>query len=210
MISVLVLTVSQIQGGSRCPVLPPDHDFITPGWHDEMSTPKYWSPLGIENQAKVIETGGGVMTLQLPHVPAGWPYSYQWSGVTRDMRVDIAKYPVLMARVPWIQGYAHMDIEVLDFRGKAIKGFRSTTLTSPGIAEIDLSKSLDPATYVLRLRLIVGGPNEGCSAAYDWVRYLKPDDAVYLRLHPDFSDVSGAHQNRGGGGSLGFLGSGRG
>jgi len=54
---------------------------------------------------------------------------------------------------------------------------------------IDLSKSLKPAFYRLRLRLIVGGPNEGCCATYDWVRFVDQCNSAFLVQNPDWDRV---------------------
>ncbi len=150
------------------------------GWHDEMDRASRWktaSP-GRPALAKCIDRG--TVQLSLAHVPGGWPYEYQWSGVTRDAKVDISRFPVLMARVTKVHGYAHMDIEVLDANKQVYKSFRASTLQNPGLTMIDFSKQLDPAIYTLRLRLIVGGPNEGCDATYDWVRFVSSQDADKL------------------------------
>lgn len=132
-----------------------------------------WSHLAIENKPAISKRKHGLLELELKQVPNGWPYEYQWSGITRHVRVDIAKFPVLQASVPRLVGYAHLDIEVLDSSGKAVKGVRSTTITSPGTIVANLGDSLDPAIYRLRLRLIVRGPNSGCKAVYDWIRFVR-------------------------------------
>ena len=142
------------------------------GWHDELGGVRRWQPLAMGNRAIVDQPSTGTMRLALRHVPAGWPYAYQWSGVTRDVTVDIARFPLLQASVVELHGYAHLDIEVLDAKGKPVKGFRASTLQNPGLSTFNFRGLLDPATYHHRLRLIVGGPNEGCSATYDWVRFM--------------------------------------
>lgn len=178
----------QIGPGSQCPVVDPQKSIMV-GWHDEFTTSRRWSPLNIDNKASVELGRGDVLGLTLGHVPDGWPYTFQWSGVTRDLRIDAARFPILMAHVPSVQGYAHMDVDVLDARGKSVRTLRSTTLNAKGISSLDLAQELHPATYNLRLRLIVGGPNEGCHADYDWVRFVKREDAAFLTAHPDFRNV---------------------
>ena len=86
--------------------------------------------------------------------------------------MDIARFPNLIASITEVSGYAHLDVDVLDDKGKAVKTLRSPTLTSPGVSAINLRESLDPAVYQLRVRMIVGGPNAGCSASYDWLRFV--------------------------------------
>ncbi len=160
---------------------------IVCGWADELDTPSGWAPLEVENKAHVYQPYRGSVLLGLDHVPSNWPYAYQWSGVTRDVTVDTGRYPVLLARVLWVQGYAHMDIDVLDSQGKPVKTLRTTTLNGPGLSELDFDPSDDPIPQALRLRLIVGGPNEGCSATYDWVRFVRKADAERLKSHPDLA-----------------------
>lgn len=162
---------------------------VVVGWCDELNSATYWSPLAMENQARVNVPYPGYVLLSLGHVPDNWPYAYQWSGISQDAQVDVARFPVLMARVQWVQGYAHMDIDVLDARGKAVKTLRSSTLNERGLSKIDLSQTLDPGTYRLRLRLIVGGDNSGCSATYDWVRFVDQKGAEFLDAHPDWNKI---------------------
>ena len=103
------------------------------------------------------------------------------------MKINIAKYPYLGAQVTDIYaGYAHMDIDVLDADGKPYKTIRSNTLQSPGISFVNLKDHLDPATYNLQLRLIVGGPNSGCSATYNWIRFTTLEDAERMMSYPTF------------------------
>ena len=175
MVPLLLLTV-----GHQLPTCALEHSqprAIVAGWKDDLGSTKGWKSLPVENRVKVQAPKHGLMRLSLGHVVDGWPYEYQWSGVTKDVRGDIGRYPALMARLVDVQGYTHLDIEVLDAQGKVTKSMRSSTLTAPGLCTIDLSKHLDPAVYRLRLRLIVGGPNEGCSSTYDWIRFLRPSDA---------------------------------
>jgi hypothetical protein len=163
----------------------PSHPPITVGWHDEMNDARVWSPSNVENKARVSVPTRGAVRLDLGQVPEGWPYEYQWSGITRRATVDLARFPYLSAWVSHLLGgYAHMDIDVLDAKGKAVKGFRSSTLKAGGITAIDLSTVLDPAIYTLQIRLIVGGSNQGCWATYDWVRFTSPADGALLKGNP--------------------------
>src|SRR5437764_312388 len=54
------------------------------GWHDEMNDPARWRPIGSENAPDIYSEKHGVLSLRLPHVPGGYRYAYQWSGVTRS------------------------------------------------------------------------------------------------------------------------------
>lgn len=173
--------------------VPPKQDAsaIQCGWHDELNDPLRWSDLAMDNKARLNEPSEGRFILSLGHVPANWPYEFQWSGVSQDAFDSIDRFPVLMARVEYVQpgSYAHMDIDVVDSSGKAVKTFRSSTLRGPGLSTIDFTGQLDPAFYHLRLRLIVGGDNVGCAATYDWVRFVSQKDAAFLNQHPDWEKV---------------------
>lgn len=158
--------------GSRCPLIPlasPDA-----GWSDELNSIHRWDQASPGHPATVSVPKPGAMELRLGSVPAGWPYAYQWSGVTRDATVDVGRFPILSAEVARVHGYAHLEVEALDANDKPFKSFRGTTLQNPGVSTCDLRSGLDPAIYRLRIRLIVGGPNEGCSATYHWVRFTAP------------------------------------
>ena len=155
-------------------------DPIRMGWHDELNDLKPWRILPVENRPRMTAPVRGALRLVLAKVPEGWPYTYQWSGVQREASVDIGRHPFFSAHVSQVQGYAHVDIEVLDREGKAVKNFRTSSVQASGVCFIDLSKDLDPAIYRLRLRLIVGGPNEGCSVTYNWVRFTSSKDGQRL------------------------------
>lgn len=130
-----------------------------------------WPPIQMENQPEVYRERTGVVWMRLPHVPQGWPYQYQWSGITHDAIVDLDRFPILVARVARVMGksYAHMDIEESDLGGKPAWTERSSTLQQSGLSIGDIGKD-HPGVRRLHLRLIVGGPNEGASAAYTYVR----------------------------------------
>lgn len=165
-------------------------DPIKLGWHDELNNPKPWRVLAVENRPSVTAPARGSLKLSLSKVPTGWPYTFQWSGVQRDITVDIGRHPFLSAQVADVTGYGHLDIDVLDRQGKAVKTLRTSTLQTPGVCFIDLSKDLDPAVYRLRLRLIVGGPNEGSSVTYNWVRFTSKQDGERLLADPGFSRLT--------------------
>lgn len=155
------------------------------GWQDEMEVLSAWHPLPVGNKPQVWRREEGGLGLRLPQVPDGWPYQYQWSGVTREAIVDLGKYPVLLVKVDAVSpGYAHLDIEERDNMGHAVRGKRTPALTGPGLIKLDLG---DDAKNVRRLtlRLIVGGPNEGAMVAYRWVRFVGREDAAKIEANPD-------------------------
>ncbi len=154
-----------------------------------MNRPRNWAPLAVENRAKVSSAHKGQLDLRLGHVPDGWPYAYQWSGVSQDFKLDVSRYSVLVARVSSLKGYAHLDVDVLDQNGKPFKAIRSSTLQQPGVAVADLGTILDPAVYRVRVRLILGGPNDGCNATYNWIRAIRPADLPKLIAEPDRQSV---------------------
>ncbi|MBS1722151.1 MAG: hypothetical protein JSS66_03985 [Armatimonadetes bacterium] len=168
----------------------PQADTMTCGWLDEMNNTFIWKPIAMENQPEVYSEQRGLLSMRLPHVPDGWPYAYQWSGVTRDIIVDLDRYPVLVARVSQLQqgSYAHLDIAELDIHGKESWTTRSTTLQTPGLSVADVGKERHGVRR-LRLRLIVGGPNEGCSCSYSYVRFVSEEDQARLQKEPDWSRV---------------------
>jgi len=74
------------------------------GWHDEFSSVRRWLPISMQNKAGVNLQSRGNLILSLGQVPQDWPYQYQWSGLKRNIEVDISRYSVLMAYVSPIQG----------------------------------------------------------------------------------------------------------
>lgn len=158
---------------------------VAVGWNDEMETVSAWRDLPGGNRPQVWRREEGGLALRLPQVPDRWPYEYQWSGVTREAIVDLGKYPVLLANVGAVgPGYAHLEIEERDVNGKAVRGWRTPTRTDAGLIKLDLG---DAAKNVRRLylRLIVGGPNEGASVAYRWVRFVSHEGAALIEANPN-------------------------
>ncbi len=161
------------------------------GWHDEMNDPGNWRPLGSENPPDVYASRPGLLTLRLPHVPEGYSYAYQWSGVTRSISADLARYPVLIARVSSVEpgSYAHLDVEECDVSGHVTRSWRSPTLTQAGLTLIDLGRAIGPEVRRLTLRLIVGGALAGAKCEYNWVRFVGRRDLAYLQECPDLQTV---------------------
>lgn len=165
---------------------------LTIGWHDEMNATENWKPLYPENQPDLYAERPGVLTLRLPHVPIGFPYQYQWSGVTRSISADLAHWPILIANVGSLDAgsYAHLDIEEHDLAGRTVRTFRSPTLTQPGLTSIDLGKAIDASVRRLTIRLIVGGKLAGAKCSYNWVRFVRREDLAYLLEVPDLQSVT--------------------
>ena len=198
------------KSASQRPSRPP----ILIGWHDEFSRLRDWRALDMDNRARAELISSHSLRLSLGPTPPKWPYAYQWSGLKRDVTADVARYPVVMAFVGHIHGYAHLDIDVLDAEGHPVKTMRSSTLNidaiprpacagfpgpasrpveiESGVVVADLSKELLPATYSLEVRLIVGGPNAGCYAMYHWLRFVAEKDARWLAEFPGARVCTGA------------------
>jgi hypothetical protein len=193
--STLALVLSASAGQSafkQTTVKHPRRAPLTVGWHDEMNDPALWKPLGAENPPDVYASSPGLLTLRLPHVPQGYAYAYQWSGVARSISADLAHYPVLMARVSSLQkgSYAHLQIEERDAAGRVVHSWRSPTLTQAGLTAIDLGKEIGPEVRRLTLRLIVGGTLAGAQCDYNWVRFARREDMAYLQESPDLQTVT--------------------
>jgi hypothetical protein len=141
------------------------------GFRDEMKSVVPWTIYNRDRAPAMTITRKG-LKMTLGHVPAGWPYEYQWSGARRTIKLDVAHYGRLVADVPAVSpgSYAHLELSILDAQGKEAKNLRSESVTEPGQIDFDLSTQLVPATYTIDLRLIVGGRNEGASVTYRWVR----------------------------------------
>ena len=168
------------------------HAPLVVGWHDEMNDPGLWKPLGLENPPDIYASRWGILTLRLPHVPGGYPYQYQWSGVERSISADLARFPVLIAHVSSLDegSYAHLDIQERDFAGHITHSWRSPTLTHPGLTMIDLGKVIGPSVRRLTLRLVVGGKLAGAKCEYNWVRFVRREDVAYLQEVPNLQTVT--------------------
>ena len=150
-----------------------------------------WKPLGTENPPDIYASRPGLLTLRLPHVPDGYRYTYQWSGVARSISADLATYPVLIARVSSIDegSYAHLLIDERDVSGHMVRSWRSPTLTRPGLTFIDLGKEIAPDVRRLTLQLVVGGKLSGAKCEYDWMRFVRRKDVAYLQEVPGLQDI---------------------
>jgi hypothetical protein len=155
-----------------------------------MNRPKSWTPLSVGNPIKTSIPFAGALRLDLKQVASGWPYEYQWGGAFQRLKVDIARFPVLCAKVSQLLGgYAHMDVDVLNAAGEPVKSLRSSTLQAGGVTAIDLSSDLDPAVYTLEVRLMVGGSNAGCWATYNWVRFTTVKGGKWLAKYPNWPAI---------------------
>lgn len=192
-VSILALAIPVPSGSSsrQANAKRAAHGPLVVGWHDEMNDPALWKPLGAENPPDIYASSPGLLTLRLPHVPQGYAYTYQWSGVTRSISADLGHFPVLMARVSSLEkgSYAHLDIEERDAAGRVAHTWRSPTLTHAGLTAIDLGKEIGPEVRRLTLRLIVGGALPGAKCDYSWVRFVRREDVAYLQECPDLQTV---------------------
>lgn len=130
------------------------------------------------------------MTLRLPQVPQGYPYSCQWGGVTRQASVDLGRYPVMVACVSRVGdgSYAHLELAEHDFAGKSVRTLRTPTLQGKGLSIMDVGQAWGPQMRRINLRLIVGGALSGASCEYAWVRFVRREDVPKLQAQAQTSD----------------------
>ncbi|MBV9468357.1 MAG: hypothetical protein JO316_15505 [Abitibacteriaceae bacterium] len=162
------------------------------GWNDEMNDAGAWQQATTANPVDVFGTHPGLLSLRLPHVAQNFPYSYQWSGLQRDITVDLAHYPVAIARISQLQegSYAQIRIVEHDYTGHEVQTWTTQALTSPGLAILDIGKEWGVAdTRRFTLQMIVGGPLYGASCDYDWVRFVNREEVPFLQAHPNWQQV---------------------
>jgi hypothetical protein len=182
----LACDMMSLSGGAVCGQSKSKWPLPDQGWHDEMNDLSAWKPLEGINEPDVFAARSGAMTLRMPHVPAGFPYSYQWGGVTRRASVDLGAYPVLVAYVSRLQqgSYAHLDLEERDYAGKPVRTLRTPMLQGKqdkGLIILDVGKEWGKETRRVHLRLIVGGPLSGAACEYAWVRFVRREDVPKLQ-----------------------------
>jgi hypothetical protein len=148
-----------------------------------MNDVRPWQPLPGINEPDVLTPTRGAMTLRMPPVAPGFPYTYQWGGVTRRATVDLGPFPVLVAFVRRIGdgSYAHLDLEERDIAGRAARTLRTPTLQSRGLIVLDVGRAWGPQTRRIHLRLITGGPLTGAACEYAWVRFVPREDLSRLQ-----------------------------
>jgi hypothetical protein len=161
------------------------------GWHDEMNDLTTWKPREGGMPPDIFSTRPGALTLRLPHSPEGFPYAYQWGGVTRMSTVDLSRYPLLVARFIKVRtdSYCHLDVEQLDYGGRAVHTLRTPTLQAPGLSVLDLGKEYGPYTWRLAIRINVGGALTGAECECSWVRFVSRKDLPTLQARPDWQRV---------------------
>ena len=161
----------------------PHHTALVVGWRDEMNDLSTWQSLGGINGPDIFASRAGAMTLRMPQVPQGFPYTYQWGGVTRQASVDLGRYPVIVACVSRVGdgSYAHLDVAEHDFGGKPVRALRTPTLQGKGLSILDVGQAWGPQTRRVQLRLIVGGALTGASCEYAWVRFVRREDVAKLQ-----------------------------
>ncbi len=184
-----------VAAGARKPARVPARRPFVAGWRDEMNEPLAWRPVSPPDRLRVEMAAKepGAVSLTLPRVPDGWPYSYQWGAAEREAAVDLARFPVLVARVTRVSenGYAHLEVGT---GAAAEKPVRSETQTAPGLIVTDVARALSGGAAFagrqrLALRLIAGGANAGASCDYAYVRFVSREDAARLRENPDRQEV---------------------
>jgi hypothetical protein len=165
----------------------PQRTVLSVGWQDEMNDVATWKPREGGMPAQAFSARSGAITLRLAHVPEGFPYHYQWGGVTRSATVDLGRYPILVARISTVRpgSYCHLDAEQLDYGGKPIKTLRTPTLEYAGLSFLDLGKQYGPHIRRLVLRINVGGKLEGAECEVSWVRFIRREDLPLLQEQPD-------------------------
>ncbi len=159
-------------------------------WRDEFDHPSEWKHIAASNKPSLDWSRPGKLGLTLPHVPRDWPYQYQWAALTKTVTLDMTAAPFLTARVTELKGYAHLDIDFMS-NDKVLSQLRSSTIESPGVMWLDMSDRVFPGTYTFRIRIVAGGPNEGCNAMYDWLRLTSVEDGKRLLADPNVLTVTG-------------------
>ena len=141
------------------------------GWQDDMRDAHRWSSVSASMPVE-LSAGTSGLEMSLPHVPPGFPFAYQWSGITRKAVVDLGRFPVLMARVSRMRSgsYAHIEVYERAYDGTLFRSARGSTLRGPGITSLDLGDTWGRDARRVEIRLIVGGPLEGAACEYAWVR----------------------------------------
>ncbi|HTE20022.1 MAG TPA: hypothetical protein VK689_16785 [Armatimonadota bacterium] len=164
---------------------------LAAGWRDEMGEPRKWGPIGAGIAPEVFVARAGIVGLRLPQAPDGFPYPYQWGGVTRRVNVDLGRYPMLVAYVSRVQdgSYAHLDVEERARDGRPIRTLRTPTLHAPGLIVLDVGREWGPQTRRMHLRLIAGGPLSGASCEYDWVGFVRREDIPRLQAQLSAREV---------------------
>lgn len=155
-------------------------------FRDEMDSPFLWSLPGSANDPFITADAPGVLTMTMPQVPVGFPYSYQWGAATRTVVINTETAPILVARVSRVSdgGYAHLDIEMRDYSGAVVKGIRSPALQGAGLSAVNLQDEFGKGLLRLTIRLIVGGANSGAWVDYDYLRAVSVADFATLQKVP--------------------------
>lgn len=178
--------------GASQEILLPWTNVSSPADIFDLGKPALWQTFDGAMKPQIFAALGGGTTFQLPAVPAGHPYDYQYGGLQYTMHVDLERYPVIAAYVSRVQtgSYAHFNVEARDSKGELLQARSTPTLQKLGLTWLDLGKEWKEQPQLLQLRLYVGGALSGASCDYAWVRFVRREDLPRLQsMSPNIESV---------------------
>jgi hypothetical protein len=169
------------------------------GWSDEFNSKTNWEPFPPPHKPDVSMRRKGFLTLSLGEGAEVNPKpAFIYATVFRRAEVDVERYPILAIRAVDLKGPSWWDVTIGGYGkdgkpGLAGKETKTPSLDHDGIILFDLAaevkNGLDSSSRVFRIRLNVAGVKKGGSVAYDWIRFIRREDAERLRSNPNVREL---------------------
>lgn len=173
------------------------------GWHDEMngSPERRWRWDPPRGAAELSRPRQGVLRLTIGDSSESGmttenpPRAYYWASAYRYLQVDLDRYPVLAVQTAGVHGAATWwDAILQEYTGGSGLGAETRATLSdaqkPGLLLFDVpAKTGLGGRRRIRLRLNVAGLSRGGWADYRYVRFIRREDADWLRENPGLQRV---------------------
>ncbi len=186
----------------------PDHarvPSLVVGWSDEFNGLN-WQPFQNPNAPDTSLRHRGFLNLKLGSgaTPEPNPAPFYWGSVSRTVDVDVDRYPILAVRAVNLKGPSWWDVIVQSYGasgdptqkeevrlvGSEIK---TPSLDHDGVILFDMQaqakSGLELSSHRFRVRLNIAGTQKGGSVEYDWIRFVRRQDAEKLRSNPRIGDI---------------------
>ena len=180
------------------------------GWNDEFNATTNWQTLPLPNKPDVTMANSGLLRLTLGSdaITNARPAFY-WASMTRIAEVNMERYPILAVRAVHLKKASWWDVEIQAYEpddgkqsendakvpGHALVGseVKTPSLDHDGIILFDLQSQANNGLKItarkFRLRISIASQSKGGSVEYDWLRFVRREDAERLRKNPRISGL---------------------
>lgn len=169
------------------------------GWSDEFNAKHNWQRFPPPHQPDLSQPHKGLLSLSLGSKSKTTPQpAFYWASATRFVEVDIERYPILAVRAVGLKGPSWWDVIVQGVEKESKTTLAGSEIKTPsldhdGIILFDIQEQvkhgLELSGHRFRIRLNIAGLKQGGSIQYDWIRFVRREDAARLRTNPQVSEL---------------------